>query len=158
MFKSVLLVVVLGLFVSCLASEEETSARLLVGKQILNKYLVENNDVIIKYTLYNVGNGAATNVNLSKYFAYASAPSSFSNQIALAVDNSFPEEAFTIVGGKFSATIDRIAPQTNYTHVVVVRPKHFGYFNFTTAEVSYKATEDAPTVSGDCVCWHHNIY
>lgn len=110
--------------ISCSSLEEEdTTARLLISKHILNKYLVQDMDIVIKYTIYNVGNGPAQEVVIN--------------------DESFPEDSFNVAGGKLNVRIDRIPPQTNVSHIVVVRPTKFGAFNFSSANVQYKPSDSA---------------
>merc|ERR1712083_790462 len=99
---------------------EEGLARILISKQINNKYLVEGMDIVVKYNLYNVGDNAATNVQVA--------------------DSGFRQEDFDLVAGQTKNKLDRVAPGANASHTVVVRPKKFGYFNFTAAEVTYSAS------------------
>lgn len=74
--------------------------------------------------MYNVGSAAALEVEIT--------------------DNSFHPDHFSHVSGELNARIDRVPPFTNVTHTVIVKPRKHGYFNFTSAEVLYRRTEDAP--------------
>merc|ERR1711970_1345050 len=58
------------------------------------------------------------------------------------VDNGFRPEDFDLVSGQTKYKLDRVAPGSNSSHTIVVRPKKFGYFNFTAAEVTYNASRD----------------
>ncbi len=104
------------------ASSMSTAARILVSKQIQNRYLVEGKDVVVKYGLYNVGRSAAVNVQLD--------------------ERGFGQDDFDVIAGSPSLRLDRLAPGANNTHVLVVRPKKFGYFNFTAAAVKYTTDDD----------------
>ncbi|KAE8588771.1 hypothetical protein XENTR_v10022729 [Xenopus tropicalis] len=104
----------------------EEGARLLASKSLLNRYAVEGKDLTLQYNIYNVGSSAALEVELS--------------------DDSFPPEDFGIVSGMLSVKWDRIAP--NVSHTVVLRPLKAGYFNFTSATISYLAQEGGQVVVG----------
>lgn len=93
-------------------------SRILLHKQILNKYIVEDKDLIIKYTMHNVGHSAATDVKLT--------------------DNTFDPALFVKIIGELPATIHTIPPQENVSHVVILKPNISGYYNFSFGEVYYK--------------------
>uniref|UniRef100_A0A0B7AMM4 Translocon-associated protein subunit beta n=1 Tax=Arion vulgaris TaxID=1028688 RepID=A0A0B7AMM4_9EUPU len=101
--------------------EEESEARLVISKNILNQYLVEGKDVTVEYKLYNVGDRVAFNVMLN--------------------ENGFPQTTFSTISGGLRVTWERIAPHSNVTHAVIVRPLKSGFHNFTSAEISYSQTE-----------------
>ncbi|KAL7646544.1 UNVERIFIED_CONTAM: hypothetical protein RMT77_001795 [Armadillidium vulgare] len=106
--------------------EVEEKAHLLAAKRVHNLYLVEGRDILITYSLHNIGSSAAINVQL--------------------IDSSFSTHDFDIVGGQLQVKFDRIAPSANVSHAVVIRPKKFGYYNFTAAELTYQSSEDSTEI------------
>jgi len=118
-----LLSLVLFCLLALTANSQEENARLLVSKNVLNQYLVEGQDTTVMYTIYNVGGSAAVDVQLK--------------------DASFPADGFQVVHGNLEVSWNRIAPGSNVSHSVIMRPLQSGYFNFTSAVVGYKVSEDA---------------
>ena len=92
-------------------------------------------DIVVKYNMYNVGDNAATNVQVDGSLTLDSG--SFKQMLSQVADNGFRQEDFDLVAGQTKYKLDRVAPGANASHTVVVRPKKFGYFNFTAAEVGY---------------------
>ena len=85
-------------------------------------------DIVVKYNVFNVGDNAATDVKI--------------------VDNGFRADDFDVVSGQLQYKLDRIAPGANSSQTVVVRPKKFGYFNFTAAEATYSSDGGAALLTG----------
>lgn len=46
-------------------TEGEERARLLAAKRVHNLYLVESRDIVVQYSVHNVGQAAAINVQLT---------------------------------------------------------------------------------------------
>ena len=86
-------------------------------------YTFKRNVLIVLIICHYFGSSAAHKVNLR--------------------DASFPEDSFEILQGFLDVTWQRIAPGSNVSHVVILRPLKAGYFNFTAAEVAYFPKEDA---------------
>merc|ERR1712136_740050 len=113
-----------ALLLGAVASDLKSEAKLLATKFVTNKIVAQNRDLTIKYTIYNVGTNAASQVKL--------------------VDDSFPATSFVRVIGQLSVEWLSIPPNGNVTHVVVLKPLQSGYFNFTSAQLSYVPSEDTP--------------
>jgi len=103
----------------------DNEARLLVQKQIYNKYVVESMDVVLKYSIFNIGGVTATNVVLKEL--------------------SVNPTDFEIIG-ETEVNLGRISPEGNTTHTIIVKPLKFGYFNFTSAIVTYSSGENTQEV------------
>jgi len=120
--KMLLLALVLCILVGGSHCDSDSNARLVVAKNVLNQFVVEGKDLTIHYTLYNVGSSPATAVTLA--------------------EESFPEDSFQTVHGLTSIKWKSIAPGTNVSHSIILRPLKSGVFNFTSAKVTYKPSEE----------------
>lgn len=58
-------------------------------------------------------------------------------------DATFPPADFHLISGMAEVKWDKIAAGANVSHAIVLVPVRAGYFNFTSADVTYKATESA---------------
>ena len=111
-------------------------------------------DVVIRYGLYNVGDTVASDIVLTEagfgtddfdvagtvlIYIFAYCYVLVLRTGFLQVRNMFNSH---FLGGQAVVKFNRIPPKSNNSHVLVVRPKKFGYFNFTSAEVRYKSGED----------------
>uniref|UniRef100_A0A1I7U7H6 Translocon-associated protein subunit beta n=1 Tax=Caenorhabditis tropicalis TaxID=1561998 RepID=A0A1I7U7H6_9PELO len=93
-------------------------AFVLAHKQPLSTYAVENMDFVLEYGLYNVGDKPAQKVTIDDR-------------------HSFPTNSFEIVKGLLHVHYEKIPAGGNVTHSVVIRPRAFGFFNYTAAQVTY---------------------
>lgn len=105
------------------AQQSTTNAKLLVDKEILNKYIVEGRDIVVNYHFINIGGSLARNVKI--------------------IDDTFPSDRFDIVNGFTSFIIAQVAPGANVTHTAVLRPKanSWGPHKFGPARVEYQLND-----------------
>ena len=115
------------------AQQEEVPtqpARLLVEKRVENKYLVENQEIVVHYKVYNVGERPAVNVAIE--------------------DHSLPKDYFEWLNATNQIQIGKVEPNSFQQRTLLFKPKLgvWGRFNFTFAEVNYKSEGDATPFYG----------
>ncbi|CAF2841802.1 unnamed protein product [Rotaria sp. Silwood2] len=101
---------------------DDEESFLFVTKQTLNRFIVQNKELTIKYGLFNSGPTTIFNVNL--------------NDI-----HSFPTDKFELLVGTLNPKWERIHAGANLTHVVVLKPIQSGISNSTHAIVTYQKSE-----------------
>jgi len=121
LFKTFLILFTTITLSTCQLADEEESY-LFVTKDTLNRYVVQNNDLTIKYSLFNAGQSTVFSVEL--------------NDI-----DSFPTNKFDLLYGTLNPKWERINAASNLTHVVILRPKQSGPCNMTHAVVTYRKSE-----------------
>lgn len=139
------------LCIALVASEEpQPTARLLASKQVLNQYLVQKKDLTIHYTIHNVGDSPAYDVNLvENNFAQGQSrtsdlPAHVCRQTLLNLCSSSVGD-FDFLGGFTKMHWDSIPAHSNVSSSLVLQPTKFGYFNFSSATVTYRAGQEAAT-------------
>lgn len=125
-FKHHISILSLLILIGCCSAngqQQTTNAKLLVDKEIFNKYIVEGRDILVNYHLINLGGSVARDVKV--------------------IDDTFPSDRFELVHGYTSFTVPAIAPGFNETHAAVVRPlaNTWGPHRFGPARVEYKCND-----------------
>uniref|UniRef100_A0A5S6QKV4 Uncharacterized protein n=1 Tax=Trichuris muris TaxID=70415 RepID=A0A5S6QKV4_TRIMR len=120
---SVVALFVLCYFCAFIDSQELKNAKILASKSLLSSYAVERKELVISYSLYNIGDKAALDVELK--------------------DGNFLESQFRFVRGSANARWDRIPAGANVSHVLVVVPLEYGSINYTAATVTYRPNEES---------------
>ncbi|EYC20051.1 hypothetical protein Aduo_019320 [Ancylostoma duodenale] len=118
---------VLALAITVVAEDASTQTRdafIVASKFPQSIYAVENMDLVLEYGLYNTGDKAALKVTLDDR-------------------HSFPTQSFEIIKGLLNVRFERINPGANATHSVVIRPRQFGVFNYTSAQVTYSSEDSS---------------
>lgn len=111
-----------------LSSADDVNAKLILIKEVQNEVLTEGKDLSVQYTLYNIGDGPAVDVELA--------------------ESDFHETDFELVSGQTNIKWERIGANSNVSTVVVVKPLRASGFNFTSAVVQYVASEGAEPTFG----------
>ncbi|KAI6215577.1 hypothetical protein M3Y94_00401400 [Aphelenchoides besseyi] len=84
-------------------------------------------DFVFEYSLFNTGDRTALKVSLDDR-------------------HSFPTQSFEVIKGLLQVRWEKIPPGGNVTHSVIIRPRNYGVFNHTAAQVTYYPKEDAKEV------------
>lgn len=112
----------LALFATVFSQTDDEEPFLFVTKQTVNRFIVQDRELTVKYGLYNSGPSTVYNVHL--------------NDI-----HSYPSDKYTLAVGVLNPKWERIYAGANVTHVVVLKPKQSGISNSSHAVVTYQKSE-----------------
>jgi len=121
MNKFFILFVVSFLFLAIIeCSYASENVRLLIRKSYKENDAVLNKNLTVEYNIFNTGSGIAYNITTT--------------------DDSYPAEHFEVVESLTSNPIVKLAPGTNLTQILVLKPLLEGEFTTKRALVHYRLT------------------